>query len=154
MSKHKKMKKNYKTPKIKDYRNPNNPPTIITYDVFTEEDTKKLIQLNIYPLIIKGNYDEPFVTIYGNTYHNMQMEDETYAILDVNEFLKNYDIETEVRLLLQGRENPILHHGRVVKGDIILYTEDYKIPLSAIINETLGLTPKEPSNTKQITRPH
>ena len=129
--------KHYKTPKIEKVKKENNPPTIITTDIFTVEDANLLSNLNIFPLIIKGTFSELFFELNENVYYRFKQGEnqETYAKLDVKTFLKKFEIEREVRLLLSGRENPIIHHGRVKDGDIILCTENYNIKLSTIIEE-------------------
>lgn len=133
-----KKRKNYQTPKIEKIKKPNNPPTIITNDIFTVEDAMLLANLNIFPLIIKGTFPEIFFELNENQYYRFKQEkSETYAKLDIKTFLKKFEIGTEVRLLLNGRENPIIHHGREKEGDIILCTEYYNIELSKIIEDIL-----------------
>lgn len=135
MSKKRKYsKKNYKTPKIPTTRKIQNPPTIIADDIYNIEETELLANLNIFPLLIKGQFSEQFLTIAQNSYSLLHIDKgDTYACLDVNEFLKNYSCESNIRLLLSGRENPSIHHGRLIKGDILLCTDDYNIFVSDII---------------------
>jgi len=144
-----KSKKNYQTPKPYVNKKQTNPPTIISSDIYTEEDTKILANLNIFPLIIKGNFQEPFITIADNDYHFLSEE---YVCLDVFEFLKNFEIETDVKLLLTGRENPTIHHCKLSQGDVIICTENYNIPLSQIIEDTIYMYGKEKEQKVKIKK--
>lgn len=150
--KSKKTKQKNKNPKIYTNKKQTNPPTIISSDIYSVEDTKLLANLNIFPLIIKGKFENEFFTIGDNEYYILQDNDEEkYACLNVIGFLKNFEIESEVKLLLTGRENPTIHHGRLVNGDIILCTEYYNIPLSKIVEDTIymyGKPLKEKTKTK------
>ena len=148
--KNKKQRKKYKTPKVYTNKKKVNPPTIISMDVYSIEDTKLLSNLNIFPLIIKGKFTDKFFTIGENEYYILYeqeylLDKEVYACLNIHAFLKNFEVESEVRLLLNGRDNPIIHHGRLINGDIILCTDLYNIPLSKIIEDTIYMygTPLE-----------
>lgn len=151
-----KPKKNYQTPKPYVNKKQTNPPTIISSDIYTEEDTTILANLNIFPLIVKGNFEKQFFTIADNDYYilsNQEEKEEKYACLDVFSFLKKFEVESDIKLLLTGRENPNIHHCRLVDNDIIICTDYYKIPLSKIIKDTIYMYGKsEPEKVKIKTR--
>ena len=153
--KNKKQRKKYKTPKVYTNKKKVNPPTIISMDVYSIEDTKLLSNLNIFPLIIKGKFTDKFFTIGENEYYILYeqeylLDKEVYACLNIHAFLKNFEVESEVKLLLTGRENPTIHHGRLVNGDIILCTEYYNILLSKIVEDTIYMYGKTPEDKSKI----
>ncbi len=153
----KKSKKNYQTPKIFTDDKQTNVPTIISSDIYSVEDTKLLANLNFFPLIIKGNFENKFFYIGNNEYYILEGQEdienqEVYACLNVLEFLQNLEIESEAKLLLTGRETLNIHHGRLIEGDIILCTELYNISLSNIIEDTIymyGKNTQEKPKTKK-----
>lgn len=145
----KKSKKNYKTPKPNVTKKTQNPPTIISSDIYTEEDTKILANLNMFPLIVKGEFQKIFFTLADNEYYLLSEE---YACLDVFAFLRKFEIESDVKLLLTGRENPTIHHCKLIDGDIIICTENYNIPLSKIIEDTIYMYGTEKEQKVKIKK--
>lgn len=148
----KKRKIKHQLPQIRQKTKQVNPPTIIADNIYSVEDAKALAKLNIFTLIVQGNFEELFPTLNEHTYYKFYTEEKdlySYVVLDVSEFLKTFDIESDVKLLLSRSEILTIHHIRVVNNDIILSTSEGNIPLSIVMEEIIDKQSQYKIKTKK-----
>ena len=148
----KKRKTKQQLPQIRPKTKQVNPPTIIADNIYGVEDAKALAQLNIFTLIVQGNFEELFPTLIEHAYYKFYTEENelySYVVLDVSEFLKTFDIESDVKLLLSRSEILTIHHIRVINNDIILSTSEGNIPLSIVMEEIIGKQSQHKIKTKK-----
>lgn len=127
-----------------------NPPTIIADNIYSIEDAEALAKLNIFTLVVQGNFQDLFTPLNEHTYYKFyENETYSYAVLDVSGFLKNFDVESDVKVILSRSELLTLHHIRVVDSDIILSTSEGNIPLSILMEEILAKQEQMKIKTKK-----
>lgn len=146
----KKRKSKQQIPQIRQKTKHVNPPTIIADNIYSLDDAEALANLNIFTLVVQGTFPELFTTLNEHTYYKFYTDETelcSYAVLDVSEFLKTFDIESDVKLILSRSEILTIHHIRVVNNDIILSTNESNIPLSIVMQEILDKQEKHYQKT-------